>query len=534
MNIRQAKEQILSAVTAYRTRDAYGRPMIPLERQRPLFLLGAPGIGKTAVVEQAARESGIALVSYAMTHHTRQSALGLPFIAERDFGGVTSRVSEYTMSEIIASVYEKMEETGLKEGILFLDEINCVSETLSPAMLQFLQYKVFGRHRLPAGWIVVTAGNPPEYNRSVRDFDMATWDRLKRIEIEPDFDVWREWAVNNGVHPAVTAYLETHRDDFCRIEATAEGREFVTPRGWVDLSDMLRLCELNALPIDGLLIAQYLQCRETAARFAEFFELWRKYRGEYRIEDILSGQPSDALVARAKAAAFDERISLIGLVLDGVRTAIRPVMRKRAALEALLEDVRPLRQETDEAACGALMRIIEARKAALESRLRAGTLSPDAEDVERLALEILEELRRGCAGAQAQGTQAGPLPQAAQGDMQPQATQRSAASQAATPLNQSAALFQSRVEALKKAASEAGARLENGFAFLEAAFGEGQELLVFVTGLTAAKETARFIAISGSEGYARHNRSLLFYEREMSVLREIDRLDGASDDDQAP
>ena len=51
------------------------------------------------------------------------------------------------MSEIIASVYDMMERIGLKEGILFLDEINCVSETLAPAMLQFLQYKIFGRHR---------------------------------------------------------------------------------------------------------------------------------------------------------------------------------------------------------------------------------------------------------------------------------------------------------------------------------------------------------------------------------------------------
>ena len=62
-----------------------------------------------------------------MTHHTRQSALGLPFISTKNYGGVEYSVSEYTMSEIIASVYDMMEETGKKEGILFLDEINCVS-----------------------------------------------------------------------------------------------------------------------------------------------------------------------------------------------------------------------------------------------------------------------------------------------------------------------------------------------------------------------------------------------------------------------
>ena len=70
------------------------------------------------------------------------------------------------MSEIIASVYEKIEETGVKEGILFIDEINCVSETLAPAMLQFLQCKTFGNQKVPEGWIIVAAGNPPEYNKS--------------------------------------------------------------------------------------------------------------------------------------------------------------------------------------------------------------------------------------------------------------------------------------------------------------------------------------------------------------------------------
>ena len=80
------------------------------------------------------------------------------------------------MSEIVASIYDRMEETGLNEGILFIDEINCVSETLAPAMLQFLQNKTFGNHRIPEGWVIVTAGNPPEYNKSVREFDVVTLD----------------------------------------------------------------------------------------------------------------------------------------------------------------------------------------------------------------------------------------------------------------------------------------------------------------------------------------------------------------------
>ena len=185
MNMKEAKVQLKQTIQAYLARDAFGNLAIPQVAQRPLLLMGPPGIGKTAIAHQAAQECGIGIVAYTMTHHTRQSAIGLPSIQTGVFDGKEYKLTEYTMSEIIASVYQSMERTGLKSGILFLDEINCVSETLAPAMLQFLQCKTFGCHQLPEGWIVVAAGNPPEYNRSVRDFDIVTLDRLEGVRLQP-------------------------------------------------------------------------------------------------------------------------------------------------------------------------------------------------------------------------------------------------------------------------------------------------------------------------------------------------------------
>ena len=228
MNIRQAKEYIKDSVKIYLKKDAYGEYRVPLVRQRPIFLLGAPGIGKTAIMEQIAQELGIALVSYSMTHHTRQSALGLPFIRHKEYAELETDVSEYTMSEIIASVYDVMEESGVKEGILFLDEINCVSETLAPSMLQFLQYKVFGRHQVPEGWAIVTAGNPPEYNKSVREFDVVTMDRLRVLEVEADYETWKSYARERGVHNAILNFLDLKKEYFYRIETTVKGRSYVT------------------------------------------------------------------------------------------------------------------------------------------------------------------------------------------------------------------------------------------------------------------------------------------------------------------
>ena len=194
MNIRRTKEEIKNTIEAYLKKDAYGRYEIPSIRQRPVLLLGPPGVGKTQIMEQIAKECKIGLVAYTITHHTRQSAIGLPFISKKQYGGQEYAVTEYTMSEIVASIYEKMEQTGLKEGLLFIDEINCVSETLAPAMLQFLQCKSFGNHKIPEGWVIVAAGNPPEYNKSVREFDVVTLDRVKKIMVEADFGVWKEYA----------------------------------------------------------------------------------------------------------------------------------------------------------------------------------------------------------------------------------------------------------------------------------------------------------------------------------------------------
>ena len=252
--------------------------------------MGPPGVGKTAIMRQIAEEMGIGLVSYTITHHTRQSAIGLPYIAKRSYGGTEYSVTEYTMSEIIASVYEQIERSGVSEGILFLDEINCVSETLAPTMLQFLQYKTFGTHRLPDGYVLVTAGNPVEYNRSVRDFDIVTLDRVKKLDVDHDFTVFKEYAYRNAIHGSIPAYLEIRKEHFYEVKSDADGKKFVTARSWEDLSDSLKVYEKLGQPVTENLIGAFLQDPEIARSFAVYYELWNKYRNIYRIPDVLAGR----------------------------------------------------------------------------------------------------------------------------------------------------------------------------------------------------------------------------------------------------
>jgi len=502
MNIRQAKEQIKNAMTAYFTKDRFGNYKIPVEKQRPVFLMGPPGIGKTAIMEQIASELGVGLISYSMTHHTRQSALGLPFITKKVYGGREYSVSEYTMSEIIASVYDLMEETGLQEGILFLDEINCVSETLSPSILQFLQYKIFGRHRVPEGWIVVTAGNPPEYNNSVREFDIVTWDRLKRIDVEPDYEVWKEYAYSKGVHAAITTYLDVKKSDFYKIETTVDGKNFVTARGWSDLSDMMRLYEEHGLTIDEALISQYLQDKKTAKSFAVYYDLFNKYRSDYQVDKILAGSAPDEIKSRAMAAKFDERLALLGLLLDAVTAELRQVTLdelSHSELQGALKRVRAELSQLDADASAAIQNQINSQKTKIKTGQRASSLSADGEYACRSSVAALE-------------------------DMSAMLTEKSptGGTEAFELLK---AEFDRRTLALKKRADEAGKRLSNAFLFCEEVFGEGQELLILVTELTISHYCARFIGRYGCKEYFKHNKELLFYERQREIIAELEELE---------
>ena len=246
------------------------------------------GNRKTAVMEQVAAECKVGLVAYTITHHTRQSAVGLPKIVTRNYGGTEIDITEYTMSEIIASVYEYMEQTGKKEGILFINEINCVSETLAPAMLQFLQNKTFGTHKVPQGWIIVAAGNPPAYNKSVREFDIVTLDRVRKISIQADTDVWLEYAGEKGIHGAVTSYLSA-KEVFIwwKIQWILRG-SFVTARGWEDLSEILKSYEELQVEIGEELIGEFLQ-KEIAEFCSCYYRLYEKYKSDYQIQEILDG-----------------------------------------------------------------------------------------------------------------------------------------------------------------------------------------------------------------------------------------------------
>ena len=507
MNIERAKQEIIHTVRAYLSKDEQGQYAIPAVRQRPILLMGPPGIGKTQIMEQAARACGVALVSYTITHHTRQSAVGLPFIRHRTYQGKEVSVTEYTMSEIIASVYDTMERTGLSEGILFIDEINCVSETLAPTMLQFLQAKRFGNQAVPAGWVIAAAGNPPEYNKSVRDFDVVTLDRVKRMDIEPDYPAFKAYARQAQLHPAILAYLELHPSHFYQIQADVDGTQFVTTRGWEDLSQLLYTYEKLDIPADEEVVHQYLQHHTIAEEFAAYLDLYRKYRDDYGVEDILAGNAPSTVFARLLRAPFDERLALVSLLLSGLTKKFQESASAGQLADAAFQFIKdyhkrlestpaPLTADGDDYIPVRVLREMAAeQKADYELRLSANLLERDEATTARSLQQLLTEWASLLAQHQAEN------------------------GEDALPLLKSA--FAPLAEARTRAEDLAGAALEYAFDFMEQAFGAGQEMVVFVTELTLSPLAQQYITENGCDRYFAYNRTLLLDSRRAALQSEL-------------
>ena len=493
MNIKQAKQEIADTLKAYLARDSLGNYLIPAVRQRPVLLMGPPGIGKTQIMEQIAAETGVGLVAYTITHHTRQSAVGLPVIEKRIYGGEEYSVTEYTMSEILASVYQLMEKTGLKEGILFLDEINCVSETLAPMMLQFLQCKTFGNQRLPEGWLIAAAGNPPEYNRSVRDFDVVTLDRVKRIDVTEDFVVWKEYARGRDVHGAVVSYLDIKKDNFYRVETGADGLEFATARGWEDLSELICAYEQLGLRVSREVVGQYIQMPRIAKDFANYLELYYKYQRTYHVEDILRGTWQPITVSELRSAPFDEKLSVMGLILSRLGGEARRTRHQdtlTTALHAALTEFKTGIEAAEPRAV--LARLIQKRQEALRQAKDAGQLDKERRDLGQREIGLLEDYRRQLAEVPA-----------------------------AEAMDAVREWFLGETDRRTALGTETGAMFESAFRFLEETFGDSQELVIFVTEVTAGYDTSWFVENFGCDAYFRHNRKLLFDDTRHRIREEI-------------
>ena len=274
----------------------------------------------------------------------------------------------------------------------------------------------------------------------------------------------------------------------------------MTARGWDDLSQMIILYEKNGLTVDEDLVGQYLQDAKIAKSFAVYYDLFNKYRSDYQVDQILVGNVTDEIKERAQQAGFDERLSLIGLLLDAVTSEVKDVIEGKKVLEQLMQVLKQFRAQIaggKESPVEILERLKAAEVQKLDKGRKAGSLSADGQARMEALLAVLEEHMDRIA-SETDGMQAFGL------------------------LKMD---FDSRVKQMKQAGADKGVLLQNLFLFSEEVFTSGHELLILVTELTANYYTAKYISEYGCEKYFEHNKELLFYERQKKIAQELDLLD---------
>ena len=274
-----------------------------------------------------------------------------------------------------------------------------------------------------------------------------------------------------------------------------DGKRFVTARGWEDLSQFLQVCETLDLPVDESVIAQYLQHPAIAKDFTNYLYLYRKYQTDYDVPAILNGKYTPATVTKLRAAPFDERFSAVSLLLDGLFRSCGAANQEDAFVTELHQVLQAMLPQMDREDMWALTKEVSRYDDLLRQLKESG--QPDKDKL-RHTQRILTTLE----GYQTQLTQEN-LP---------------AGSSVSDTLR---SWFREAVKKRKTAIETASAQLEHAFHFLEDVFGEGQELVIFVTDLTMNPHASAFIRANGCELYHHYNRLLLLDGRQQQLLREI-------------
>ncbi len=323
MNIKEAKAVLKGILQAQSEKDEKGVFRIPLENRRVVLLAGPEGIGKKSVLRQSAAECGVELVSFNLAHVTEAMARGESHIEEKRYGGRRYTVLDYSMSEIVAAVYDAMEKTDNRQGILFIEDIHLASGELAPLVWQLIQEKKLGKYRIPGEYSIVLSMSVPVVHPAIREFPLEVSTKILRLDVEPDFAVWREYADRQLLHPAVISYLEQSPEHFFDMNIAETAVDFVTPAGWEDLSAMLYAYESLGHEVCGELVLSYLRNEDIAQAFTVYLDMFRQIPALYRIPEILAGKRFKRSTKRLQEASLLQREVLFGWLQGQLRRMLR-------------------------------------------------------------------------------------------------------------------------------------------------------------------------------------------------------------------
>jgi len=206
------------------------------EKKVPVFLWGPPGIGKSSIVSQIAKEKNIGFIDLRLSLLDPTDLRGIPFFN--------------TVKEIaLWAPPSFLPDGSQQEGILFLDELNTAAPMVQASAYQLILDRKIGEYSLPNGWAIVAAGNR-ESDRGVV-FRMAAplANRFVHLEMEVSVEDWKKWAISSNLEPSIIAFIAYRPDALFTFNTKDDNRSFATPRTWAYVNEII-----SSSPEDDLLL----------------------------------------------------------------------------------------------------------------------------------------------------------------------------------------------------------------------------------------------------------------------------------------
>ena len=265
---------------------------------RPVFIWGAPGIGKSALVQKFADEVGLPCVSLLGSQLAPEDIIGIPQIR--------GNTSEFLPPKMIARS---------EPYVLFLDELNACSQEVQKAFYSLIHERRVAEYHLPEGSVVIGAGNRSQDGAIVKTMSSALVNRMFHVQLAVNAKEWLEWAYNAELHPWVIDYI-TQRPDHLFSEPPKSEEPYSTPRSWHMVSDALK--EYHAgedgkeLSPDILRVLAY-GCI-TPSHAGMFLAFTKNVRNKYLLAAIIKGdevwpsRPEDRDILYFVAQSFRARL----------------------------------------------------------------------------------------------------------------------------------------------------------------------------------------------------------------------------------
>ena len=257
------------------------------KKQRPLFLWGPPGIGKSELVADITEELGGYMIDLRLGQMEPTDIRGIPFY-NKEIGKMDWAEPIDLPTEELASQYPIV--------VLFMDELNSSAPSVQAASYQLILNRGIGKYKLPKNVVMVAAGNRESDKGVTYRMPTPLANRFVHQEMRVDFPSWQEWAVKNNEHKDVVGYLSFAKQDLYDFDAKSASRAFATPRSWTFVSELLEdedgdddtIMNLIAGTVGEGLAVKFMAHRKIAGRMP-------------KPEDILSGKEKELNVKEVSA-----------------------------------------------------------------------------------------------------------------------------------------------------------------------------------------------------------------------------------------